>query len=190
MLPLKTIKVTSDDSPWCNNKVKTLKRLKCREFNKHRSSVKWKDLNDKYKEAFIHAKSQYYKNIVKDLEISNPSQWYSKLKRICSYDQEKHEPLEVAEIELLSDQEQAEKIADFFCELRQNFEEIDPKQISIPRFEEETIPQFSVANIKAKLQLINPKKSVPEGDIPPKILKLIAGELAIPLADIINASIR
>ena len=112
--PLKTIKVTSDDSPWCNNKVKTLKRLKCRKFNKHRSSVKWKDLNDKYKEALIHAKSQYYKNIVKDLKISNPSQWYSKLKRICSYDQEKHEPLEVAEIELLSDQEQAEKIADFF----------------------------------------------------------------------------
>ena len=78
-------------------------------------SIKWKDLNDKYKEALIQAKSQYYKNIIKDLKVSNPSQWYSKLKRICSYDQEKHDPLVVADIELLSDQAQAEKIADHFC---------------------------------------------------------------------------
>ena len=163
--------------------MKSLKRLKCREFNKHRSSVKWKDLNDRYKEALIHAKNQYYKNIVKDLKISNPSQWYSKLKRICSYDQEKHEPLEVAEIEQLSDQEQAEKIADFFCETRQKFEEIDPKGIKIPIFEEETIPQFCVKNFKDKLELINPKKSVPEGDIPPKIItkKYLLGNLPSPL---------
>ena len=188
--PLKTIKVTSDDSPWCNNKVKRLKRLKCREYNNHRSLIKWKDFNDKYKAALIQAKSQYYKNIIKDLKVSNPSQWYSKLKRICSYDQEKHDPLVVAEIELLSDQAQAEKIADHFCNVRQRFDKLDERDINIPIFKEETIPHFSVANVKAKLELINPKKSVPEGDIPPKVIKQYAGELAIPLANIINSSIK
>ena len=35
-LPTKTIKLSSVDEPWCNNKVKNLKRLKCCEYNKHK----------------------------------------------------------------------------------------------------------------------------------------------------------
>ena len=85
--PQKTLKFTSDDSPWCNDKVKNLKRLKGREYNKHRASQKWLELDRKYKLALVQAKQKYYTNIVKDLKLSNPSQWYSKLKRICSYDQ-------------------------------------------------------------------------------------------------------
>ena len=46
--PEKQIQVTSDDSPWCTDKVKNLKRTKCREYNKHRKSSKWLELKDKY----------------------------------------------------------------------------------------------------------------------------------------------
>ena len=118
--PQKNLKFTSDDSPWCNKKVKKLKRLKGREFNKHRSSTKWFNLNLQYKCALSQAKKKYYQNIVKDLKTSNPSQWYSKLKRICSYDQEKTQPIICAEIETLTDQEQADKIAQHFSAVRQN----------------------------------------------------------------------
>ena len=123
--------------------MKRLKRLKCREYNNHRSSIKWKDLNDKYKEALIQAKSQYYKNIIKDLKVSNPSQWYSKLKRICSYDQEKHDPLVVAEIELLSDQAQAEKCSfSNFCRLEGRLSKPMPqiRNSSIPKLWSQTSP--------------------------------------------------
>ena len=112
--PEKNLKMTSDDAPWCNNKVKRLKRLKCREYNKHRSSTKWVDLNNQYKIVLTEAKHKYYKDIVKDLKTSNPSQWYSKVKRMCSYDQEKFEPIVCNEIETLTDQEQADKIAEHF----------------------------------------------------------------------------
>ena len=90
--PEKTLKFTSDDSPWVNEKVKTLKRLKGREYNDNRSSKKFLQLNEKYKEAQIKAKQKYYKNIVK----------------------EKSDPILCSEIEHLTDQEQADKIADFF----------------------------------------------------------------------------
>ena len=46
--PVKITKVSTDDSPLCNNKVKLLKRLKCHEFNKQRNSEKWNKLHDKY----------------------------------------------------------------------------------------------------------------------------------------------
>ena len=109
--PEKKSKHTTDDSPWCNDKVKKIKKkiLKCREYNKHRMSPKWLGLENKYKHALVQAKSKYYKNIVKDLKQSNPSQCYSKLKRICSYDQERYDQLNCEEIDTLTDEEQAEK---------------------------------------------------------------------------------
>ena len=36
--------------------------------------------------------------MVKDLKESNPNQWYSKLKRMCRYDQYKLEPIQIDEI--------------------------------------------------------------------------------------------
>ena len=49
--------------------------------------------------------------MVSDLKLSKPSQWYSTLKRITSYDQVKLQFPKVHEINQLPDQQQAEEIA-------------------------------------------------------------------------------
>ena len=67
-------------------------------------------------------KTNYDKNIVKDLKQSNSNQWYSKLKRLCSYDLEKQEALKCEEINELSDQHQADKLVDHFLEIRGRFD--------------------------------------------------------------------
>ena len=130
----------------------------------------------------------YYTNIIKDLKLSNPSQWYSKLKRICSYDQEKYEPIMCSEIENHSDEEQAEKIASFFARPRQKYDELSC-DIVAAFLDKNSFPQFTQTEVQEKLKQINTKKSVPENDIPPKILKEFATEIAIPLTDLINSSI-
>ena len=89
--------------------------LKSLEYNKHRKSTKWNSLNEQYKSAIQTAKQNYYTIIVKDLKLSNPSQWYFKLKRICSYDQDKNQPVICEEIDNLTDREQAKKIAKHFA---------------------------------------------------------------------------
>ena len=94
-LPLKKRKISSDDQTFCNAEMKRLKRLKTREFKKNRRSVKWRQLNKRYKKEVKSAKKNYYKKMVKDLKNSKPSQWYSKLKRLCSYDQQKSDPVNV-----------------------------------------------------------------------------------------------
>ena len=188
--PVKTSKVSTDDSPWCNDKVKHLKRLKCREFNKHRSSEKWDRLNKIYKTAVITAKNKYYKDIVKDIKQSNPSKWYSKLKRICSFDQEKYQPIVCAEIENISDQEQAEKIAEFFAAPRQAYDALLSCDIKVTEINEKDFPQFSHLEVATKLTEIKTRTAVPDGDIPPKIIKEFAKEIAVPLSDIINSSIK
>ena len=91
-LPVKTRKITTDDQPFCTQKMKYLKRMKNREFRKDRRSEKWKDIESRYKKQVSQAKKSYYKNMVQDLKHSNPSQWYSKLKRLCSLDPNKAQP--------------------------------------------------------------------------------------------------
>ena len=188
--PVKTSKVSTDDSPWCTDKLKHLKRLKCREFNKHRSSEKWQRLNKVYKTAITNAKTKFYKDIIKDLKLSNPSQWYSKLKRICSFDQQRYEPIICDEIESLSDQEQADKIAEFFAAPRQAYDALISCEIKVDDINEEDFPQFSHQEVANKLKEINTRKAVPNGDIPPKLIKEFAPKIAIPLTDIINNSIK
>ena len=91
------------------------------------------------------------------------------MKRICSYDQEKFDPLVCNEIDHLSKEEQVEKIADHFCAVRQKFTALKTSAIEIPSFDKNTIPQFSELEVENKLKEINPRKSVPEGDIPSKL---------------------
>ena len=79
-LPLKTIKVADDVQPWCNAEVKIIKRLKGREYRKHRTSNKWKNLEEKYQAVKSKAKETYYANMIHDLKDSKPGHWYSKLK--------------------------------------------------------------------------------------------------------------
>ena len=169
--------------------MKRLKRLKSREFHKKRKSIKWSDLNRRFKKEVSTAKRKYYKKIIKDLQTSNISQWYSKLKRLCSYDQQKLEPVIVESLKNLSNEEQAEAIADKFCRVSQLYEPLKKEDISIPEFDENSIPRICPAQVKKKLEKIKTNKSSPPGDIPPKLIKLFATQLSIPLCDIINASI-
>ena len=51
-------------------------------------------------------------------------------------------------------------------------------------------PQFSHLEVATKLTEIKTRTAVPDGDIPPKIIKEFAKEIAVPLSDIINSSIK
>ena len=189
-LPEKIIRVTTDDAPWCNNKVKNIKRIKCREYNKHRRSNKWIELDKKYKLVVKQEKQKYYKNIVKDLKQSNPSQWYSKLKRLCSYDLEKQEVLKCEEIDQVPDQDQADILAEHFSKIRGKFDALKATDIIIPSFNQDSIPQVSQSSVLKELKMIQTKKAVPPGDIPSIVLKELAEHISKPITSIINSSIK
>ena len=63
-LPVKTVKICSEDSPWFHKKLKNIDRRQTREYNKHKKSVKWNKLNEMYLEKCAVEKEKYYKNIV------------------------------------------------------------------------------------------------------------------------------
>ena len=88
--PEKTSTFSSDDQPWIDTEFKNLDRKKEREYCKNRKSQKWKNLNKTFKQKCLKAKSNYYSTMVADLKNSHPRQWYSKLKRMSSYETNKN----------------------------------------------------------------------------------------------------
>ena len=189
-LPQKNKTVTSDDQPFCSEKMKRLKRLKSREYHKNRKSVKWMELNKNYKKEVAKAKKRYYRDIIKDLKTSNVSQWFSKLKRLCSYDKIKTEPVVVDSIKHLDNQEQAEAITDKFAKVSQEYEPLQNSEIDIPDFDPEEIPVFKQEDVQKHLEKVKLKKAVPPGDLPPLLIRKFAKQISIPLCDIINFSVK
>ena len=89
VLPIKERKISSDDKPFVIEKMKILKRRKEREYHKHRKSIKYQNFQKLYEKSETEAKHNFYEKTIHDLKQSEPGQWYSKLKRLCSYDEKK-----------------------------------------------------------------------------------------------------
>ena len=189
-LPPKTVKFTSEDQVWATPEIKDISRKKRREYLKHRKSPKWKALEKSLNEKCELAKQSYYENIVQDLKNSNPSQWYSKLKRMTSYDQLKSEQVIVESICHLSDKDQVEIIADSFSKVSNQYDEINPEKICLKSDNNKATPKFEAHQIYEYLKKIKTNTSTVKNDIPDKIIKEFACELSNPLANVINCMVE
>ena len=185
----KYLKLSNEDQSWITQKLKKLDRQRKRLFHKNRRSDKWKNINKEFKLGVKKAKKDFYKKMVEDLKIKNPSQWYSAVKRMTSYEN-KAEQIQVEEISHLSDQAQCELIADEFSEVPNLYSPLHTEDILFPSFTVAEIPQFTEAQVWKKLTGIKINTSTREGDAPAKIFKIFAAYLAEPMTSILNCSIK
>ena len=75
-------------------------------------------------EELSKAKRNFYQQKIRKLRTSKPKQWHRELKKLTSFDQHKSSNIIVESIKDLTSKEQAEKIADKFAEVSQQYEEI------------------------------------------------------------------
>ena len=187
--PEKKIRISSDDTPWFNEQLKRLNRKKQREYNKNRNSPRYKKLQKLFERREKEAKRSFKAKMIDDVMMARDGQWYSKLKRISNYDQSKTEMVQVDEISHLSDQEQAEAIADSFSAVSNEYEAVNRDEIKIPPFHHSEVPQLKPYQVRNHLQKIKTNKSTAPGDIPAKIIKEFALFLCVPVTDIINSGL-
>ena len=81
-------------------------------------------LNNAFHAKAKEEKEKYFSNVVSDLKTSNISQWYSKVKRMSGQDV-KFSDFTVDELVGLSDQDQAERIADHYASISQEYEPVN-----------------------------------------------------------------
>ena len=190
IFPEKVRKFNSDDQPWVSHKLKQMDRRRKRIYHKQRRSEKWRHLDKAFKEEMKSAKAKFYQKAVEEIKVAKPSQWYSFLKKISSHDQHKSEIPVVEEINHLPDQAQAEVIADQFTAIQNEYNPINKDDISIPSFEESSIPQFHPSEVWLALSRIDANKATCPGDFPARLIKLFAAYITEPLTHIFNVSLK
>ena len=188
--PSKTRKVCCDDSPWVTDRVKKLDRLQKREFYKNHQSQKWVKLNEEFLKKCAEEKQKYYESIVSDLKTSNPSKWYSKLKRMSGQDKDKigQNEVNVSELDGINDKLQAEIIADHYAQISNQYEPIQDEDfkeyMNLSTFSPVIVEPEKVLTIISKL---NHKAATLDGDLPVKLVKEFSEELCSPLTHLINS---
>ena len=188
--PLKTKKISSDDEPYFNERLKMMKRRKCREYNKRRRSAKWYKLQQEFAIQLEKAQFEFYSRKISKLRKTKPKQWHRELKKLSSFDQNEGEEVCVESIKDLTNKEQAEIIAEKFAAISQEYDALETEDIEVPEFTEEDIPIVTEQQVEEALSSMDTNKSNVEGDIPAKILKYFSKQLSKPVSNIINSMIR
>ena len=152
-----------------------------REYRLNKKSPKYKDLEITYQSKLKKSKKKFKKRVIDDIKNSNKSQWYSKLKWISSYDQQKKEDVFVDEINHLTNREQGEAIADSLSAVSNEYSKLRTEDIDFEPFTQDDIPQFTKEAIHCLLENIKTKKSSVIGDIPAIVIKECSQYLCIPM---------
>ena len=72
--------------------------------------------------------------MIDDVMTAKDGQWYSKLKRITNFGQNKSDLEQVDEISHMTDEDQAEAIADSFSSISNEYEPVKKHDIKVPEF--------------------------------------------------------
>ena len=145
--------------------MKKLDRLRKREFYKNKNSPKWERLNTAFLNKSEEEKQKYYSNIVSDLKTSNVSQWYSKVKRMSGQHEEVSE-FTVDELLGLSDQVQAEKIADHYASVSQLYQPVTNQDFPEYLPSKFTPPKNTPAKVEKIIKSMNKKSAGVPGTSP------------------------
>jgi hypothetical protein len=122
--PIKIFKISCDDQPWISSELKEIDRKRKREFSKNQQSDLWTKLDEIFTEKCEIAKEKYYTNMVSDLKESNPGKWHSKLKRMSGQETGGQQNILVDELTGYSDQAQADRIANHYAEISNQYDAI------------------------------------------------------------------
>ena len=169
--------------------IKSLHRKVQREFYKHRQSEKWRGLKKKFKRMKRKAIKCFYSKFVTDLKVSEPGKWYKMAKRIGAIDQMNSGEISVDELEGLSNQVCAERIAQSFAAVSQEYSPINLN--ALPCYRPTNKPlQVEEHEVHKKISKLKDTKSTFHLDLPNKVRKEFSVDVTAPLTDIINTSLR
>ncbi|XP_076033182.1 uncharacterized protein LOC143020617 [Oratosquilla oratoria] len=184
--PVKDFSVHHSDAPWMTPHIKRLIKQRNKAFYTDRAQFRF--LRNKVIREIITAKSSYYPNKLQHLKQQrNNTQWFSKIRALCGLQGNKTSHLPC--ISNLSPDLAAQEINSHFASICQTLPPLDPSRL--PAYLPSPSPpiQVQVSDVATKLGKLKQNRSTTPSDLPIKIYKEFAPELALPLSSIINASL-
>ena len=146
-------------------------------------------MNNEFLEKCTSEKEKYHENIVSDLKLSNPGKWFSKVKRMTGRNQEKPNKIMVDELVGLDDMQQAERIADHYSTISNQYEQVKTEDFA--KYENVgNLPHIEPLKVYHTINSMNKKAATVPGDMPMKLFAEFSVEIAFPLAHTIDACLK
>ena len=201
-LPEKSIKLSLKDKPYINSEIKTLDRKVKREYRKHGKSEKYIQLKSVYNSKLKKATSNFLTKNVANLRESKPGKAFAVLKKMGAEPGDQLEDGSFTLIEhlesKLKDKESADKIANHFASISQEYSPLD--MTKLPKHVKERLditsesygrrPNLLEHEVYQKLCKSKKSSARIPGDLPRNLAKEFAPELAKPLTEIFNRIIE
>ena len=80
--PEKEIKISLDDPPWMNTRIKTIIRRSNREYGKNAKSDKWRKLLRNSRSMVKRAKKSFSENFITHLKDTDPATWMKRMNKL------------------------------------------------------------------------------------------------------------
>jgi len=185
--PLKRTSTHHQDKPWVTNRIKDLILARQKAY-KTKNIDATKYLAKKVRQEIRSAKKNYHKQIIDKISDANPKSWYSHIRNLIG---DKRSDSYLSHISEIADSpESAANIIN--CHFANINKLLPPLQSAeLPTYLPSRPLQAIVSeyDVYQHLRRIAKSKSPGPDDIPPRLLREFAPELATPLCDIFNCSI-
>ena len=195
VFPTKIIKIQPNDKPYYTEELRTLKRLKLREYEKHGKSQKFSHLHQKYENMLVCQIKKYKYKLIQEVKDGKKGSIYKYIRRLGngpSDSQFKSFNLPSFVEQNLSPLESAQRISDFFVAISQEFSPLRLDNLSsqvikyLMHEQDEHIPLITDHYVYQKLKMSKKPHSSVKGDVHPNLIKHFGVELTAPITKIFN----
>eukprot|EP00057_Strongylocentrotus_purpuratus_P006372 XP_011660846.1 PREDICTED: uncharacterized protein LOC105436707 [Strongylocentrotus purpuratus] len=185
IFPPTCIKRRSDDKPWITNRVLTIISQRQKAYLLGNIPL-YKTLRDTVRREIAKCKQNFYSRKVKNLKKQQPGKWHQEIRHLAGL--KKTRPT-LPESDL-APADQAENINNHFASICSALPPLDrnalPAFLPAPR----PPPVIEAHQVYQKLRNINPSKASYKDDLPARLIREFAPELADPLARIFNECLQ
>ena len=194
--PEKMVTISDHDKPYFTEELRLLRRQRQRAYRKGGRNAKYMNLKAKFDQKLKSEAQKYTQKIIAEVAEGKRGSSYPALKKLefgKNTEKSANFTLPGHSDENLTALQSAEKFADYFSEISQEFDPISVEKLP-PWIRDELIfgksdtakPILSEYEVYKKLRKIKKPNSVVPGDIPVKLVKEFTPELAAPMTKIFN----
>ena len=193
--PSKTVTMSDFDKPFITEELKKLKRCRQRVYRKHGRSEKYLELKKLFDQKLKNEAEKYRQKILRKVMEGTRISSYGALRKLEQgeyFHQSKVFTLPNHEAAGLSPLQSAEKLADFFSCISQEFSPLDVQKCSpkvkalLVDAKTQKTPVLQPYEVYARINKSKKPGSTIPGDLPVKLVKEFAVELAEPVCKIFN----
>ena len=193
--PKRKIRVSSDDKPYFTEKLRKLKRIRQREYQKHGRSGKYLKLKENFEEKLKNEKVKYIRKISTEVSEGKRGSIYPALKKLGLRPGEEVQntfSLPSHTSQNLSPAQSAELIASHFSSISQEFSPLQVTNLppNVQNFlnnqDQDLVPILSTYDVFKRMVKAKKPNSLVPGDLQPKLVKSFADILAGPVTKIFN----